>query len=108
MALKGIVYICQEAGNKRPSIIEGRKFEDVLIEGPAILAPLEDVTMTHNSFDADPDSIFLAVPEGRSLVGVIGLKGVTFTRCEFRNVAIAGTAAAVAAWREGIAGGLQT
>jgi hypothetical protein len=101
MALQQIVHIAQEAAGRRPSIIEHREYKDALIEGPAVLVPLEEVSFIHSSFDGDPESVFLEVPEGKTVLGVIGLRRVTFTNCEFRNIAIAGTKDAIDQFRAG-------
>ena len=90
------------------SLIERRTFERRIIVGPAVLAPLEGVTISNSSFDADPESLFIEIPDGRRVTGVIGLRHVTFERCEFRNIALAGTPESVAQFRQGFqASGFQ-
>jgi hypothetical protein len=97
MPLDQRVYIAQEVDQS--SIIEGRTFDQALIMGPAVLFPLGEVTFTDNLFDADPDALFIELPEGREVVGIIGLRDVTFSGCEFRNIALAGTPESVARFR---------
>lgn len=84
------------------SLIENEDFENALIVGPAVIAPLERVTIADCSFDGDPTSLFIEVPENRFVLGVIGLRNVTFRKCEFRNVGIMGTALSVAQFRQGL------
>src|SRR5205809_814255 len=94
-----VVRIADRAGIN--SIIENATFDDDLIVGPAVLAPLERVTIEGCQFDGTPDSIFIEVAEGRLVLGVIGMKNVTFRRCEFRNVSLLGTPQAVKQFRKG-------
>lgn len=72
-------------------LIEKRTFEDQIILGPAVLVPIEDVTLDSNTFVVKPESLFIEFPEGTPIGGGIGLKHVTFRRCEFHNIAIAGS-----------------
>jgi hypothetical protein len=80
-------------------LIEGRVYEDAVILGPAVLVPIEDVTLDFNRFVVQPEGLFLEVPEGQTIQGGIGLRHVTFRRCEFHNVAFAATAKVIAELR---------
>ena len=80
-------------------LIEGRTYEDAVILGPAILVPIENMTLDSNTFLGDPNALFIEFPEGSPIQGGIGLRNVTFRRCEFRNVAIAGTPEVIARFR---------
>lgn len=72
-------------------IIEGRIFEDCTIYGPAVLAPLNDNTFSHNTFEADPAAFLWQVAEDRDrVVGAIGLRRCIFRRCIFRRIGLAG------------------
>lgn len=73
------------------SMISHRRFEDVEIRGPAVLAPLNGVAFVNCGFEGSFDSIIITVEEGSINVGVIGLEQVAFHRCRFRNVALIGT-----------------
>ena len=84
-----IVRIAQLADDST-SMIEGRQFENVEIRGPAILAPLDNVSFIGCSFDGTFETVFRAVPDGTVLVGVIGLRAIVFRGCRFRNVGIWG------------------
>ena len=90
------------------SLIENERFENALIVGPAVLAPLEHATIENCTFDGTPESIFIEVPEGRRVLGVIGLRNTSFRRCEFRNVAIMGTPKAIREFRKGFSGPAPT
>lgn len=96
-----VVQIAQEAN--RRSLIENRRWDGALILGPAVLAPLGNVQISNSAFDALPEALFIEVPEDRPVVGVIGLQNVVFNDCEFRNVGIAGTAASIQTFRDGLA-----
>ena len=98
-----LVQIAQEAN--RRSMIEDQSWTGAIIVGPAILAPLERVEIRNSSFDGDPDALFIEIPEGRGVIGVIGLKNVEFDDCEFRNIGIAGTPESISRFRAGLAPG---
>jgi len=83
------------------SAIENATFENALIVGPAVIAPIDKTTIIDCTFDGDPDTIFIEVPEGRRVTGIIGLINTTFRKCEFRNIAIMGTAQAIQEFRKG-------
>ncbi|HSH60795.1 MAG TPA: hypothetical protein VK988_14395 [Acidimicrobiales bacterium] len=80
--------------------IQEREYEDALLVGPAILAPIERIAMAQTIFEGPPDSLFIEVEEGQRIVGAIGLVGVTFRRCRFDNVGVMGTAETIAFFRE--------
>jgi len=72
-------------------IIDGKTFEDCTIYGPAIIMPLESTTLAHNTFEADPETLFWIVPEDKlRVIGAIGLVNCTFRRCVFRRIGVAG------------------
>lgn len=76
------------------SIVTRRTFEDSIVEGPAVIAPLEGVTFSNCIFEGDADSMFIEVETDRTLIGCVGLVEVTFERCRFRNIGIIGPPAA--------------
>jgi hypothetical protein len=84
-----VVRLADEVGEN--GLIEGRVYEDCVIQGPAMIVPLEDVTFDSNTWVIDPNGLFVEFPEGSSIQGAIGLGGVTIRRCELRNIAVAGT-----------------
>lgn len=76
------------------SYVRGERFEDATIVGPAMLALDHDVTVRGCTLwmpGSDPTSVFIEVPVGQRIVGVVGLADVAFERCEFQNIAWIGT-----------------
>ena len=87
------------------SLIEGRTFENALLLGPAIIAPLEHIEMHTCTWEApNPDALFIEVEEARQLIGVVGLRAVTFTSCTFRNVGVIGPRGTIDFFKAGIMG----
>lgn len=74
------------------STIEGYRFLNCRVIGPAILALLDRVTITHCRWDAPGmEAIFWEVPPERQVViGAVGVIDCTFSNCAFENVGIAG------------------
>lgn len=73
-------------------IIRGRTFEDCTIYGPAVLLPLDNVTLEDNTFEADLEAFFWELPEERThVLGAVGLSECVFRRCIFRRIGLAGT-----------------
>jgi hypothetical protein len=84
------------------SVITRQTIEDKLLVGPAVLAPIDSITLEQNIFEVEnPEDLFILVPDGKTVMGVIGLKEVTFRRCTFRDVGIVGTAATLNLIRQG-------
>jgi len=74
--------------------VEGRTFVDCLIEGPAVLLPLEGCNFTDcNMGDAMGDSRNLLLkPVGpERVIGVIPIMNCQFIRCRFLGVGFTGT-----------------
>lgn len=92
-----VIRLADEADEN--GLIEGRSYEDAVINGPALLVPIENVTLDANMFVVDPNALFIEFPEGSPIQGGIGLRDVTFRRCEFHNVAIAGSPKVIAGLR---------
>jgi hypothetical protein len=83
------------------SLIENKTYTNALIVGPAVMVLIENVALRDNTFAGDNEALFIELPEGRRVIGVIGLRNVTFERCEFRNVSIAGTPDNIAEFKKG-------
>ncbi len=94
-----IVNIANETDTR--GWIEHREFERAIILGPAVIVPLENVSFVSNEFAADLETLFIELPEDRGVVGMIGLRDVTFRDCRFENIGIAGTPESIARMREG-------
>lgn len=75
-----------------PPLIEGYTFSNCTIVGPAVLAFLDDVTMTSCTFEADINSLFWEVdPLARPTVfGAVGVTRTVFSGCRFQAVGFAG------------------
>jgi hypothetical protein len=82
-------------------MVEDEHFENALIVGPAIIAPLGENTFANCTFEGSPDSIFYEVPPERVLVGVVGIRNVTFDGCRLSGIGIIGTSDSLKAFREG-------
>jgi hypothetical protein len=74
------------------STLEGLEFSNCRIIGPAVLVPLDDVTIVHCSWDAPGfDAIYWEVPPERNyVVGAVGVTRCTFSNCRFEQIGIAG------------------
>lgn len=74
------------------AIIEGYEFVNCRVIGPAVVAFLNDVTVTHCTWDAPGlDAIFWEVGPNRGpVVGVVGLVNCTFSNCRFELIGVAG------------------
>lgn len=73
--------------------LEGYRFTNCVISGPAMVALLGTPTITGVTFDLGnmpPEAMFVEVPEGRALLGVIGLVDVTIEACVMRQIAFVG------------------
>lgn len=79
----------------RTSTITGRRYENALIVGPAMLAPLDRVTFRDSTFDGSWDAVFFPVADGRFVRGVIGLIDVEFRGCRLENIGIIATPEAI-------------
>jgi hypothetical protein len=83
-----IVHIAMEADDR--AMIENRTFEEDIIRGPAVLAPLTGTTLEGITFDEPPEHVLLELPKNTVQVGFIGLRNVTFRDCRFQIIGIAG------------------
>ena len=88
-----IPQLLAEATRRGESLIEGRTFTDCRLEGPAVIAPVG-----HCHFEAcdlgfsggDMRNLLLAPMGPDRIVGAVGFKDCTFTRCVFLSVAYTG------------------
>ena len=72
-------------------IVSNKKIEDCEIYGPAMIALIGGDILNDNRFDGDLDSLFVEVPEERTIIGAVGLQDCEFHRCHFVAVGIIGT-----------------
>lgn len=87
------------------TVLHGLTFEGCHLIGPAVLALLNDITMSENSFEGPPDAVIWEVPEGRVLLGVIGLDNCAFYGCRFTNVSLALPPDLASTFRRDLGGG---
>lgn len=91
-------------------VIDGETFEDVTLVGPAVLAPLDDVTIQDSEIGMPTrspdfvDAVLWEVRDGSVLVGVIGVTNTTFSRVRFEYVAFVGTADMIAEMKRDLFG----
>lgn len=83
--------------------VEGKTFTDCLIEGPAVLMVLDDVSFDGCSMGVtgDPDNLLIK-PVGEKLTGVIPVRNCKFVRCEFLRVAYTGSPEFLSGFSEGL------
>ena len=87
---------------KEGLILKGKTFERCQIVGPALLRPIKGI-ITECHFKASfptegPRDYMWIVPEGRNLVGVIGVEDCLFKQCWFIDIAMVGREQEVASW----------
>lgn len=70
-------------------LVEGVKFENCQIVGPAVLALLDGVVVQGCSFDGTLDGILWEVAPETLVHGAIGLKNVEFYGCSFSRIGFA-------------------
>ncbi|MNE14174.1 hypothetical protein [uncultured Brevundimonas sp.] len=96
---KGNVWLPQlfmETSRAGVPVIENRTFVECLIEGPAVLLPLEGCRFDGcNMGDAhgDPRNLLLQPVGPERVTGAIPLKNCTFINCRFIGVGFTGTQA---------------
>ena len=72
--------------------IEGKTFTDCLIEGPAVIAVMNDTTFDSCAMGTTTDTRnLLYKPMGQKLAGVVGMSNCTFVRCRFAQVGFTGS-----------------
>jgi hypothetical protein len=90
------------------SWIVDQTFEQALILGPAVILPAEKATFIRSGFVGPPETVFIEIPVGKQVQGVVGLRNVTFVDCVFQDCAIIGTADMIKQFRDALVPSLQT
>jgi hypothetical protein len=74
------------------SMLDGYRFSNCRIIGPAVLALLDGVELISCGWDAPGlDAVFWEVPPTRGpVVGAVGVANCTFSNCTFTLVGVAG------------------
>ena len=77
--------------NAGDGVVRGKTFTDCVIEGPALMAALEGVTLEgcNLGLATDPRSLFYK-PQGPVLIGVVAFADTRFIRCRFVQVGFTG------------------
>lgn len=71
-------------------VLQGLRFEECLIIGPAIIVPISGTTIVNCQFDGPgPEAVFWPIDDDRSMiVGAIGARDVEFYGCRFQRIGI--------------------
>jgi len=89
---KEIVRITDLITDHENPVIENQEFEDKEIRGPAILMPLDgNCDFQECNFRGSQDAIFLELPKGKAQLGVIGIRSVSFVRCDISGIGLVAT-----------------
>ncbi|MBW3578330.1 MAG: hypothetical protein KY462_11445 [Actinobacteria bacterium] len=99
-----VVEISRLAVNE--SVLEGITFANCTIVGPAVLVPLEGVSIVGGTWDAPNwEALSWIIPRNRdTVIGAIGVKDCTFSACRFQNVGLAVPEDEEERFREGFGG----
>lgn len=77
--------------NAGQTFIEGKTFTECLIEGPAVMAVMNNTIFdTCNMGVAENPKTLLLDPRGDMIAGAIGMSNCRFVRCRFVQVAFTG------------------
>lgn len=82
-----VVYIHDLVNDK--GIVDGHKFEDCAIKGPAVLVLLHDCHVSNSSVGS-PEAIWPPLPSNRGYIGAIGVQNCSFNKCRFEGIGFAG------------------
>lgn len=87
-------------------MLEGATFENCRILGPAILGLVDDTEFRDSGFGmaGTVDSILWEIPNGKKVVGVIGLRHCKFIGCQFESIGLAGPPELMRQWRRQLGG----
>lgn len=95
--------------NSGDPVVRGKTFTDCLIEGPALIAPMNDVVFDscNMGLARDPRSLFYK-GQGPTLAGAIGFADTRFVRCRFVQVGFTGDPQAMDRMAEDLVSARQT
>ncbi|WP_396595120.1 hypothetical protein [Brevundimonas sp. R86498] len=89
-----------EAASESGVAIEGRRFVDCVIIGPAVLVPTPQTGFANCNFgDAagEPRNLFLT-PAGSKVIGGLSVAGCVFDGCQFSGIGLVGDESVIAAF----------
>lgn len=78
---------------KGQTVVEGRRFTNCRLQGPAVLLSIEGNTFNSVNFgftDGDIASLILRQGSPTRVVGAIGMRHCVFDRCEFFGIGFTG------------------
>lgn len=77
--------------NAGQTVITGKTFTDCVIEGPAVLVALKDVSLDGCNMGVISDPMNLMFkPLGEMIIGAVGVSDCRFVRCRFVQVGFTG------------------
>jgi hypothetical protein len=95
------IWLPELAG--RGGIVDGHRFEDCHVMGPAVIVVQGDFSLVENEIEGEPDAFLWDISPGRERVfGAILVKDCTFEGCDFTNVGIAGPPEVIVRIRESL------
>lgn len=86
--------------------VEDVELHNTLILGPSVVFLAENVTIAGTSFGCDPahrEALFIEVPDGSVVLGVIGLRRVRLIGCRTQGISFIGTRETLAPIRASLA-----
>ena len=74
-------------------VVGDHEFINCVITGPAVVAPIEQTTISNCSLGGAPDEILWPMPPSQSgrVFGAVGLVNCTFERCHFEGIGFTGS-----------------
>lgn len=74
-------------------VVSDHEFTNCVISGPAVIAPIQQTTISNCSLGGPSDEILWPMPPSKSgrVFGAVGLVNCTFERCRFEGIGFAGT-----------------
>jgi hypothetical protein len=89
-----------EAASAAGVAIEGRRFADCILVGPAVVIPNAETRFQQCNFgdvEGDVRNLFLR-PAGTRVIGALSVAGCVFERCVFHGIGMVGDESVIAAF----------
>lgn len=73
-------------------VVSDHEFSNCVISGPAVIAPIQQTTISNCALGGPPDEILWPTPPSQSgrVVGAVGLVNCTFEGCRFEGIGFTG------------------
>lgn len=85
-------------------VIEGFRFKDCHVKGPAVLLVEGEFNLVDNEIEGDLNAFLWEIsPDRERVLGAILVKDTTFEGCTFTNVGLAGYSESIERIRQGVA-----